>query len=116
MSRFKRYKKDSSVHYRNLKISRTVVQEFLEDVTDTPPCPECGHDFWRVVLSPGNGEFMVIPAISPDVREDDEDEVSSYLAIAVVNCDNCGYVKSFTLRAISIWMEKRQAESEDDDA
>jgi len=117
MSRFKSYKNESSVRYRKTEISRSVVEEFLEDVTHTPACPECGKDFWRVIVTPGNGEFMVIPAVSPDVRDDDEDEVSNYLTIAVVNCDNCGYVKSFTLRTIRLWMEKkRKAESEDDDA
>lgn len=116
MSRFKKYKKESSVHYRGTDISRTLVEAFLEEVTQTPPCPECGTDVWRVIVSPGNGEFLVIPAVSPEVREDDEDELSNYLTIAVVNCDNCGYVKNFTLRTIRNWMEKRNAELGDDDA
>lgn len=113
MNRFKKYKDNPSVRYRKRDISRSLVEEFLEDVTHTPACPECGSNHWRVIISPGEGELMVIPAVSRTPREDD-DEPSNFLAITAVNCDNCGYVKSFTLRAIRNWMDKRKAESEND--
>ncbi|WP_049438900.1 hypothetical protein [Stenotrophomonas maltophilia] len=114
MTRFKTYKKNPSVNYRGLEIDRDIVQEFLNDVTNTPPCPECGHDLWRVIISPGKGMIMGIPAFSTS-EDEDEDERGNFLAIAVVNCDHCGYVKNFTLRAVQNWINKRKAQAEADD-
>lgn len=112
MSRFKKYRRNPSVKYREMDIDREIVQEFLEDVTETPPCPECGEDYWRVIVTPGESQTMVIPAVSADT---DEEDSGYYLAVAVVNCDTCGYVKTFTLRTIHNWMVKRRAASEGDD-
>ncbi|GEM_PF-3859681 len=112
MSRFKKYKRNPSVKYRDLTINRDDVQEFLEDVTDTPPCPECAKDFWRVIVTPGENETLVIPAVNAD---EDGEVGDHYLAVAVVSCDNCGYVKKFTLRTIHNWMVKRLLETELDD-
>lgn len=76
--------------------------DFYAEKIGEKQCTECGENNWTIE-SLNTNENVVYPGAVPDKI------LETYIAVVVMYCDNCGYVKLFNRTPIANWQRNRNA-------
>lgn len=83
------------------------VTTFLQERCRTAVCTQCGQNQWNVRLPPPIPGYVIALPLDARKNGDKDTATLAVLPIAVLTCENCGFVRMHALEPFRKWLADR---------
>ena len=94
------YDDKETIDFGARDITARNAKEFLEARGAVRDCESCGANDWNVSISPGGGNYPVIPTQGGSKEE------NRIAAIFFLTCANCALVRPYSLGTLWMWLQQ----------